>query len=121
MANRLKILFVDDELVILKAFELVLGSDHDVLTAPSVSDAFKMLDENDDIQVMVSDMRMPESNGLQLLEKVKSIRPEINCYLLTGYEMNPEISSAIEQGTVKRLIKKPIELSQLIEEIQKDF
>ena len=46
MSNRLKILFVDDELVILKAMELVLGESHDIITAKKASEAFELLRDN---------------------------------------------------------------------------
>ncbi len=121
MSNRLKILFVDDELVILKALELVLGDAHDVITARKASEAFDILGQHDDIQVLVSDMRMPESDGLELIRSVKKTRPEIKCYLLTGFEMNSEISESIENGTIVRLIQKPIELKVLIDTILDDF
>ena len=121
MSSRLKILFVDDELVILKAMELVLGETHDIMTARKPSEAIDILDQHGDIQVLVSDMKMPEWDGLQLIRRVKKDRPEIKCYLLTGFEMNAEIAESIENGTVIRLIQKPIELNVLIETIQKDF
>lgn len=121
MSNRLKILFVDDELVILKALELVLGDAHDVITARKASEAFDILDQHNDIQVLVSDMRMPESDGLQLIKRVKKNRPEIKCYLLTGFEMNAEIAESIEDGTLIRLIQKPTELQVLIDTILSDF
>ncbi len=121
MNDRLKILFVDDELVILKALELVLGDSHDIITAKKVSEAFEILDRHKDIQALVSDMRMPESSGLQLIKSVKKDRPEIKCYLLTGFEMNAEIAESIEDGTLMRLIQKPIELKILIETILEDF
>tara|TARA_Y100001972_G_scaffold129250_1_gene195711 strand:- start:15287 stop:15655 length:369 start_codon:yes stop_codon:yes gene_type:complete len=121
MSNRLKILFVDDELVILKAMELVLGESHDIITAKKASEAFDILDQHQDIQVLVSDMKMPEWDGLELIRQVKKTRPEIKCYLLTGFEMNAEIAESIENGTVIRLIQKPIELNVLIDTIQGDF
>ncbi|MBV6642053.1 MAG: response regulator [Cyclobacteriaceae bacterium] len=121
MSNRLKILFVDDELVILKALELVLGDAHDVITARKASEAFDILNQHNDIQVLVSDMRMPESDGLQLIKRVKKNRPEIKCYLLTGFEMNAEIAESIEDGTLIRLIQKPTELQVLIDTILSDF
>ncbi|MEQ9220971.1 MAG: response regulator [Cyclobacteriaceae bacterium] len=121
MSNRLKILFVDDELVILKAMELVLGESHDIITAKKASEAFDILDQHQDIQVLVSDMKMPEWDGLELIRQVKKTRPEIKCYLLTGFEMNAEIAESIQNGMVIRLIQKPIELNVLIDTIQGDF
>jgi len=121
MGSRLKILFIDDELVILKALELVLGEAHDIITARKASEAFELLDQHEDIQVLVSDMKMPEWDGLQLIKHVKKGRPEIICYLLTGFEMNAEIAESIEDGTVMRLIQKPVELNVLIDTIQNDL
>lgn len=121
MSDRLKIVFVDDELVILKALELVFGDSNDILTANGATEALQLLDKHSDVDVMVSDLRMPDTDGLQLLKEVKRRRPEIHCYLLSGFAMTPKISKYIEQGIIVRLIHKPVELNVLLDTILKDL
>ncbi len=121
MPDRLKILFVDDELVILRALELVFGDTHDILTAKGASEAMDLLDQHNDIMVMVSDLRMPDMDGLQLVRKVKTQWPGIKCYLLSGFELTPAISKLVDDGLIVRLIQKPVELNVLLETIQKDL
>ena len=61
--NKPKVLFVDDEVSILKGFKLNLGRKYEVFIADSGSEGLRILEEEGPIQVIVSDFAMPRMNG----------------------------------------------------------
>ncbi len=101
------VLFVDDEVNILKALQRLLRHEGwTVLTASRGEEALGLLDQHP-AQVVVSDQRMPEMSGVELLSQIRERYPAIVRMMLTGYtEMNVAVD-AINQGEIFRLITKP--------------
>jgi putative nucleotidyltransferase with HDIG domain len=101
------VLFVDDEVNILRAVQRLLRHEScRVLTASRGREALDLL-ANDAAQVVVSDQRMPEMNGVELLSVIRERHPDAVRMMLTGYtEMNVAVE-AINQGEIYRLITKP--------------
>lgn len=101
------VLFVDDEVNILKAVQRLLrGEPWTVLTASRGSEALELL-ERAPAQVVVSDQRMPEMSGVDLLSGIRERHPDVVRMMLTGYtEMNVAVE-AINRGEIYRLITKP--------------
>jgi putative nucleotidyltransferase with HDIG domain len=101
------VLFIDDEANILKALQRLLRNEGcRVLTAARGSDALDLLDRERP-QVVVSDQRMPEISGVDLLQSVRQRHPDVIRILLTGYtEMNVAVE-AINRGEIFRLVTKP--------------
>ena len=101
------VLFVDDEVNILKALQRLLRNEGwTVLTASRGSEALALLDQHP-AQLIVSDHRMPEMSGVELLSAVRERHPAMVRMMLTGYtEMNVAVD-AINQGEIFRLITKP--------------
>jgi putative nucleotidyltransferase with HDIG domain len=107
MSHSHTVLFVDDEVNILKAVQRLLrGEPYDVLTASRGSEALELL-ERTPAQVVVSDQRMPEMSGVDLLSAIRTRHPDVIRMMLTGYtEMNVAVD-AINRGEIFRLITKP--------------
>ena len=101
------VLFVDDEINILKALQRLLRHESwTVLTASRASEALELL-ERSPAQVVVSDQRMPEMSGVDLLSAIRTRHPDVVRMMLTGYtEMNVAVE-AINRGEIYRLITKP--------------
>ena len=101
------VLFVDDEVNILKAIKRLLRHEPmNVLTASRPQEALEML-ESSDAQVVVSDQRMPEMSGVDLLSSIRERHSDMVRMMLTGYtEMNIAVE-AINRGEIYRLITKP--------------
>jgi putative nucleotidyltransferase with HDIG domain len=101
------VLFVDDEANILKAVQRLLRNEPwDVLIASRGSEALELLEQTP-AQVVVSDQRMPEMSGVDLLQAIRERRPNVVRMMLTGYtEMNVAVE-AINRGEIFRLITKP--------------
>jgi DNA-binding NtrC family response regulator len=99
------VLFVDDELNILKAVKRLLRNEPwEVLSASRPQEALELLDTSP-VQVVVSDQRMPEMSGVDLLAVVRERHPDLVRMMLTGYtEMNVAVE-AINRGEIFRLIE----------------
>jgi putative nucleotidyltransferase with HDIG domain len=101
------VLFVDDEVNILKALQRLLRSEHmNVLCASRAQEALELLDKQA-CQVVVTDQRMPEMSGVDLLSQVRQRFPDIVRMMLTGYTEMTIAVDAINRGEIFRLITKP--------------
>jgi two-component system response regulator HupR/HoxA len=107
MDEKRTILFVDDEVRLLRSLEqAMLDEPHHLLFAESGADALKLLEENE-VHVIVTDMCMPEMSGLDLLKIVKERYPHIVRVVLSGYTQVTTLLVAINQGEIFRFIPKP--------------
>ncbi|GAB1393301.1 response regulator [Rhodocyclaceae bacterium] len=109
-----RVLCVDDEPSILSALKRVFRPHgFTVFTAGSGAEGLSIL-EKETIDVVISDMRMPEMNGAQFLEKVFDKWPATKRILLTGYADAAATISAINQGKIWRYVAKPWNDSELV-------
>ncbi len=107
------LLFVDDEANILSSLQrLFRPFGYRILTAESGAQGLEILAQ-ESIDLVVSDMRMPEMNGAQFLEKVRQQWPETMRILLTGYAEIGSTIEAINKGQIYRYISKPWEDSDI--------
>ncbi len=107
--NERVVLFVDDEEHILKTIQRVVHrKPFKAVFAESGPAALKLL-ESQEVHVIVTDMRMPEMTGLQLLREVKGKHPQIVRVVLSGYTHITTLLTAINQGEIFRYITKPWE------------
>ncbi|MBI5213258.1 MAG: response regulator [Nitrospirae bacterium] len=107
MDEKIKILFVDDEENVLAAVKRIfIDTGYTILTATSGKEAIKTLEDND-VQVIVSDYRMPEMNGVELLRTVRKQWNDIVRIVLSGYADLGAVISAINEGHLYKFISKP--------------
>ncbi|WP_159434282.1 response regulator [Peptoclostridium litorale] len=100
-------MFLDDQTEVLYLIEKMLKDEsYDVLIAQNVESAFEIL-QNNDINVVVSDMIMPDMNGFDFLEKVKEDYPHVVRVILSGNAQTATILEALNSGQVYRYITKP--------------
>lgn len=102
-----KILFVDDDEKLLKGIMRQQGDDFDLWTALGGREALEIIHSEGPFAVVVSDMRMPEMNGVALLKRIREISPDTVRMMLTGFaELNTTIE-AINEGNIFRFLAKP--------------
>lgn len=101
------VLFVDDEQSIINSIKrLVRKENYCLLTANSGQDGLNLLAEND-VQIVISDQRMPEMNGTEFLKQVKELYPHVLRIILSGYTEVDSITEAINEGSVYKFFLKP--------------
>lgn len=113
-----RILCVDDEPSILSALKRVFRPQgYTMFTATSGKEALALL-ENEPVDLIISDMRMPEMDGAQLLEKVFIGWPDTKRILLTGYADATATIAAINRGKIWRYVAKPWNDDEIILTVQ---
>lgn len=115
------LLLLDDEENVLRALTRLLRRDgYRLLTANSVNEAFDLLARNQ-VQVIVSDQRMPDMSGTEFLARVREMYPDTVRLALSGYTDAATISEAINQGAVYRFLLKPWDDAELRGHIRAAF
>ena len=110
------VLFVDDEPRITSALKAIFRKEYNVLVANSGVKALSTLAENH-VDVIVSDQRMPEMLGNELLSAVSKHYPQTMRILLTGFMDKQAIVDSINEGEIYRFINKPWNNDQMREVI----
>lgn len=104
-----KILVVDDEIDNITMFVREFRRVFNFLQANSAEEALDVLAKEKDVAIVVTDQRMDGMTGVELLEKIKVLYPQIIRILVTGYTDINAAVSAINRGDVYRYIQKPVE------------
>lgn len=111
MKKQYKILIVDDEKNTRDGLRRALSREYEVFAAESAAAALRILEENH-IDLMLSDVRMPGGNGIELLKQVRSKYPSTACVLLTAYGSVETAVEAMKQGA-HDFLTKPVNLDHL--------
>jgi len=118
MSPEFSLLLVDDEQNILKALKrLLINLDCRILTAPSGEEGLGVLERND-IQLVISDFRMPGMDGVEFLSEVKEKYPDTVRIVISGYADAGTMMEAINKGQVYKFIPKPWDDQNLLTTIK---
>ncbi|HUO13543.1 MAG TPA: HD domain-containing phosphohydrolase [Verrucomicrobiae bacterium] len=104
---RERILLVDDDSNVLDGYRRSLSREFLLETAIGSDQALALIEKNGPYAVIVSDMRMPGMNGIQLLSAVKTTSPDTIRIILTGNADLETAIDAINEGSIFRLLIKP--------------
>ena len=113
---RPRLLFVDDEARILVSLKAIFRNDYDVTIAEGGQAAIEKL-RSGTFDVIVSDQRMPDITGVEVLRSAREIQPQAIRLLLTGYSDLNAIIASINEGEIFRFISKPWSNTELRETI----
>ncbi len=108
-----KILLVDDEQLLLSGLRRRLSGEFNVLTATNGAEALELLSIDNEIAVIVADMKMPGMNGIELLKAVQEKAPAVRRLMLTGNADLETAVAAINDGKVMRFLSKPCDGEEL--------
>lgn len=112
MKDKPTLLIVDDDKNTRDGLQRALQRNYTPLVAESAEAALKILAQESNVDVMLSDLRMPGENGLSLLKQVQAHYPAVTCILLTAYGTVADAVEAMKQGAYDFLMK-PINLDHL--------
>ncbi|WP_114970787.1 EAL domain-containing protein [Rhodoferax ferrireducens] len=105
--ERKTLLIIDDETNILSALKRLLHREnYEILTADTADVGFDLLATHE-VQVVVSDQRMPEMNGTEFLSRVKDLYPDTVRIVLSGYTDLESITDAVNHGAIYKFFTKP--------------
>ncbi len=105
-ARKANVMFVDDEKRVLTSMRALFRRDYNVHLANSGDEALELL-AHEEMDVIVSDQRMPGMTGVDVLRECKVRAPRAMRILLTGYADKDAIAASINEGEVFRYLTKP--------------
>ncbi len=110
MVEKRTVLFVDDDEIILRSIKRgFLDEQYNQLFAKSGNEALEIL-QREEVHIIVTDMRMPGMDGLELLKIVRETYPHIVKIVLSGYTDMSAFQQEFNQGEIFRFICKPWKL-----------
>lgn len=117
-ASRRVILLVDDEPLVRMGTALLLEElDHCVVQASSAAQALELLAENVSIDIIITDFRMPDMDGLELIGRARQERPTIPAILMTGYASDDARFTSLDFPR----ISKPFGISEIEAALERAF
>lgn len=110
--NRYRLLVVDDEAIVVSLVRDALeDEDYDIVTAMTGTDALSLV-EQQSFDLLITDIRMPGMNGIDLVKAARDKQPELGVIFMTGYANLNSAKDAIKQGAFD-YIMKPFELTEI--------
>jgi DNA-binding NtrC family response regulator len=114
---------VDDELDITRLFQDAISGKVNGTSVVSFTNPLTALehfkDNKEAYVVVISDLRIPELNGLELLKNVKKLNPNVRTILTSAYEVdeNNKFQEYAKEGTIDLFLAKPVSIKMLCEEV----
>ena len=118
---------VDDDRDITRLFRDALTNNIDDACVVTFNDPIVALEHytknRQSYALVISDMRMPVINGLELLKKVKKLNPKVRTILISAYEFenNPLFQNYIKDGIINSYIEKPVKIDRLRQRVRDEF
>ena len=113
--ERRRILAVDDEALLLKAYGRMLGETHDVVTALGAEEALRLLEADDGFAVILCDLQMPDMSGMDLFAVVRTRMPAMadRFIFVTGGAFSADAKRFVEE-TSPAVVNKPFRIEELL-------
>lgn len=118
--DKISVLYVDDEEHNLMSFKATFRIKYKVFTALGGEEAIKIMD-NEPIDVIITDQRMPNMTGVQFLESILDKHPDPMRILLTGYADLNAVIDAVNKGKIFHYLTKPWNEEELDMTIQRAY
>jgi DNA-binding NtrC family response regulator len=118
---------VDDELDMTELFHDALCGTIDGISVVSFNDPVIAIehftDNKENYALIISDLRMPNLNGLELLKKVKKLNPNVRTILISAYEVENDLvfQRYLQEGIIDSFIEKPVTINQLCQRVRDEF
>lgn len=108
-----RVLIVDDDANLLSSMRRQFAAKYDLVTAQSGQEALEIMAANEPFSVLVSDLKMPGMDGIQLLSRAAELFPDTIRILLTGFADLQNAMDAVNRGFIFRFLNKPCPLEAL--------
>ena len=113
MRKQVSILVVDDDLEMLKTLSYILTyKGYEVVTLSSGAEAIEMVKKRS-FDIVLSDIKMPGINGVEVLKEIKRLSPETAIMMITAYTMHGLVEEAKKEGA-RSIFSKPLDLDKII-------
>lgn len=119
MADKIKLLYVDDEEANLNVFRIAFKRRYNVITANDAEEGLKLLDEHGDFKVVVADHRMPGMTGVEMLAQVTEKYPDMIRIIISEYVNDEIIRNSMKDYGFDGRVGKPWDADELRAIIEK--
>ena len=119
MNTNLKILYVDDEYINLELFQTNFSENYEVFIAEDGFNGLEILKKHHDITIVISDMKIPNMDGIEFIQKAKESYPGIKYFILTGLEITQKIREALDSGLILKYFSKIFNINDIETSIRK--
>jgi len=113
MKNKPTLLYVDDEPINLRLFAINFKNQFNVITSESPYEGLAMLKSHPQIDVVISDMKMPGMNGIEFIRAAKNDFPDLAFFILTGFDITDEIAEAMKEDIIYKYFRKPFNIKEV--------
>ena len=126
-ANKKIVSVVDDDLNTTELFHVALSENIDGISVVSFNDPIIALEHfaanKDAYVVVISDLRMPGLNGLELLKKVKNSNPKVRTILMSAYNFDEDLLflKYMKEGIIDSSIDKPVTINRLCQRVRDEL
>ncbi|TLX84080.1 MAG: response regulator [Thaumarchaeota archaeon] len=122
--NEIIVSVVDDDLGTAISFHEALRQNIDGISVFSFTDPVKAFEHftenNENYALVISDLRMPSLNGLELLKKVKTLNPKVRTILMSAYNFEEEelYQQYMKEAVINSTIEKPVTMNRLYQRVR---
>ncbi len=114
-----KILIVDDEKATRDVMARILSAKYDCATAPDAARALEALEAAPDLDLLVTDYKMPGENGIELIRRAKAMRPSLGCIIITAFGEIDLAVEAMREGADDFLTKPVTDIGRLEQRVDR--
>ena len=107
------VLYVDDEPNNLLLFHAAFRKKFEVITSVSAREGLDKLDSVPEIELVISDMKMPDMSGVAFVKEARNRNHLKFFFILSGFDFNEEIEEALAEKLIDRSFKKPFSLEEI--------
>jgi two-component system response regulator PilR (NtrC family) len=112
-SHRVRVLVVDDEPDIRELLEITLSRmGLETVSAADLASAYALLDGSDDLRLCLTDMRLPDGNGIELVEHIQREYPDLPVAMITAHGNVDSAIRALKAGAFD-FVSKPVDLEKL--------
>lgn len=126
-ANKKIVSIVDDEIDITELFHDALCDNIVGISVVTFNDTVIALehftDNKEDYALVISDLRMPNLNGLEFLKKIKKLNEKVRTMLISAYDIENDVTFQhyLQLGIIDSFIPKPVTINQLRQKVRDEF
>lgn len=113
-----KVLIIDDVEGVRESLKLILSDYYNLIITEDAGQGLECITNDKEIGLVLLDIKMPGNNGLEVLQKIKNISPELPVIIVTGYKSVETATEAVRLGASGYIVK-PFKAEEILDVVKK--
>ncbi|MBL7129866.1 MAG: response regulator [Candidatus Omnitrophica bacterium] len=118
--SKKRILICDDEVGIRESLNLILKDDYDLSFCNNGQECLECLTAGQEFDLVLLDIKMPHTNGLDILKRIKEKDPGLKVIIITGYKSVETANEAIKLGAIDYIVK-PFSSKEILKSVERNI